>query len=215
MPIPPQPYQLSWHGWISIDYNQNIWIPCPPVFPDGINRESWAKLYAEEWWSRTAGPYGKRQIRAMKRMLSEIHTYAYDNLAMHRGFLHMPAIGLSPLLVSFGIWEAVGDRDEQMRFLTRANDPTLMQPPVIEEFGTEKLGQGIKVTTYTRNNKGVVTGYLNYAWRNEELATAVRMFTGSPDLGRLQDAVHDIEELARTVAWVPWDRKAAQAGHSA
>jgi hypothetical protein len=142
------PYQLSWHGWISVGYNQNIWIPCPPVFPDGFDRKSWAQLYAEEWWSRTARVYGKREIRAMARMLSEIHAYAYSNLAMHMGFLYMPAIGPAPLLVSFGIWEAVGDRDEQLRFLVRAYDPTLMQAPVIEQFGTEKLGHGIKSTAY-------------------------------------------------------------------
>jgi hypothetical protein len=211
MPVPPQPYQLSRHGWISVEYNQNIWIPCPPVFPDGINRDSWAKLYAEEWWSRTGKPHGKREIRTMARMLSDIHAYAYANMAMHRGFLHLPAIGLAPLLVSFGIWEAVGDRAEQLRVLTHADDATVMQPPVIEEFSTEKLGRGIKVTAYTRNEKGVVTEYLNYAWRNDELATAVRMFTGSPDLGRLLGAVRDIEELARSVAWVPLERDVAQA----
>jgi hypothetical protein len=63
MPVPPWPYQLSWHGWIRVDFNQNIWLPCPMVFPDGSDRASWAKLYAEEWWSRTARPYGKREIR--------------------------------------------------------------------------------------------------------------------------------------------------------
>ncbi|MBV9448191.1 MAG: hypothetical protein JO345_20090 [Streptosporangiaceae bacterium] len=202
MPVPPQPYQLSRHGWISVAYNQNIWIPCQPVFPEGFDRDSWAKLYAEEWWSRTRQPYGKREIKTMARMLSEIHAYAYSNMAMHMGFLHLPRIGLAPLMVSFGIWEAAGDRSEQLRILTHANDPTTMQPPVIEEFSTEKLGAGIKVVAYTRN-KDVVTGYLNYAWRSDEFATAVRMFTGSPDLGRLQQATPDIEELARAAAWVP------------
>jgi hypothetical protein len=202
MPVPPQPYQLSRNGWISVAYNQNIWIPCPPVFPEGLNRESWATLYAEEWWSRSGRAHGKREIRTMARMLSDIHAYAYANMAMQRGFLHLPALGLTPLLVSFGIWEAAGDRNEQLRVLTHADDPTVMQAPLIEEFDTDMLGPGIKVTAYTRN-EDVVTGYLNYAWRSEELATAVRMFTGSPDLGRLQQAVPDIEQLARAAAWVP------------
>jgi hypothetical protein len=208
MPVPPQPYQLSRHGWISVEYNQNIWIPCPPVFPEGLDRKSWANLYAEEWWSRTAQPHGKREIKIMAQMLSDVHAYAYANMAMHRGFLHLPALGLTPLLVSFGIWEARGDRTEQLRALTRADDPTVIQAPIIEEFDTDKLGPGIKVAAYTRN-QDVVTGYLNYAWRSEEYATAVRMFTGSPDLGRLQQAVPDIEQLARTVAWVPRDQNTA------
>jgi hypothetical protein len=209
MPIPPQPYQLSRRGWISVAYNQNIWIPCPMVFPEGCDRKSWADLYAEEWWSRTGRAHGKREIKIMARMLSDIHAYAYANMAMHMGFFHLPAMGLSPLLVSFGIWEAVGDRAEQLRALTHADDPTVMQAPVIDEFDTDNLGPGIKVLAYTRD-KDVITGFLNYAWRSEELATAVRMFTGTPDLGRLHQAVPDIEQLARAAAWVPLDQDLAR-----
>src|SRR5579859_4804489 len=106
MPIPPQPYQLSRTGWISLAYNQNIWIPCQPVFPEGCDRASWANLFAEEWWSRTGRPHGKREIKSMARMLSEIHAHVYSHMAVHMGFLHMPDIQISPLLVSFAIWEA-------------------------------------------------------------------------------------------------------------
>jgi hypothetical protein len=123
--------------------------------------------------------------------------------------LHLPSVQLTPQLVSIGIWEAVGDRTEQLRFLTRADDPAFMQPPAVEDFGTDNLGSGIKVLGYTRE-KDVVTGHLAYAWRTEELETAVRLFTGGPDLGRLQRALPDIEDLARTIAWVPFDRDSAQ-----
>ena len=203
---PPQsPYQMSRHGWISVAYNQNVWIPCQPVFPEGFDRSSWAELYAEEWWSRSSRPHGKREVKALARTLADMHAYAYSHMAMHMGFLHLPSLQLAPLLVSFGIWEAAGDRITQLRDLTHADDPTLMQPPTVEEFSTGQLGPGLKVLAYTQN-KNVITGYLNYAWRSEELATAVRLFTGSPDLGRLEQAVADIEELARAVAWVPWER---------
>jgi hypothetical protein len=129
MKTPPFPYQLSRRGWISVAYNQNIWIPCQPVFPEGFDRRSWARLYAEEWWSRTSRPHGKREISALARTLEDLHAYAYRHLPMHLGFLHLPSLQLAPLLVSFGIWEAAGDRAEQLRFLTRADDPAFMQPP--------------------------------------------------------------------------------------
>ena len=74
-----------------------------------------------------------------------------------------------------------------------------MQPPLAGEFRTDLLGPGLKVLAYTRRDQ-VVTGHLNYAWRSEEHATALRLFTGSPDLGRLQRAMPDIERLARGVA---------------
>ena len=206
MKIAPFPYQLSRHGWISVAYNQNIWIPCPPVFPEGLDRRSWAMLYAEEWWSRTSLPHGKREINSMARRLADIHAYAYRHVPMHLGFLHLPSLQLAPQLVSFGIWEAVGDRTEQLRLLIQADEPAAMQPPAVEEFGTDNLGPGLKALGYSRDKKDVVTGHLAYAWRSEELATALRMFTGGSDLGRLQRALPDIEDLARTVAWVPFER---------
>jgi hypothetical protein len=209
MKTPPFPYQLSRHGWISVAYNQNIWIPCPPVFPEGLDRRSWALLYAEEWWSRTSRPHGKREINALARTLADIQSYAYRHMPMHLGFLHLPSLQLAPQLVSFGIWEAVGDRMQQLRLLTRADEPAAMQPPAVEEFGTDNLGPGLKVLAYSRE-KDVVTGHLAYAWRSEGLATALRMFTGGPDLGRLERALPDIEDLARTVAWVPFERDSAQ-----
>ncbi|HEY3089287.1 MAG TPA: hypothetical protein VGJ59_14665 [Jatrophihabitantaceae bacterium] len=70
---------------------------------------------------------------------------------------------------------------------------------MVAEFATPRLGPGLKVTAYTQTKK-VITGHLNYAWRSEEHATAVRMFTGSPDLDRLQRALPDVEQLAHGVA---------------
>ena len=45
--------------------------------------------------------------------------------------------------------------------------------------------------------------YLNYAWRSAEHETDVRLFTSCPDLGRLQGAMPDIDDLARVITVVP------------
>jgi hypothetical protein len=195
-------YAMSKRGWMSIQYAQNVWIPCPPVFPDGYDRDSWASLYAEQWWEMSGREHSDREVKLLARTLADIHDYAYAHLEMHRGFIHLPDLSLVPLLVSFGIWEAVGDRTTQLRILTHADDPEAIQPPSVEEFATDRLGPGLRVLAYTKN-KEVITGHLNYAWRSEEYATALRMFTGSPDLGRLQRAIPDIEELARGAAIIP------------
>lgn len=192
-------YSRSRRGWISVRYDQRTWIPCPPVFPEGQHRDSWASLYATEWWARSGLDYGAREVTALARTLASIHTCAYGELPMHRGFIHLPNLTIVPLLVSFGIWEAVGESAAQLRILTHADDPAAMQPPLAEEFRTDVLGPGLRVLAYTRKDQ-VVTGHLNYAWRSEQHATALRMFTGSPDLGRLQRAMPDIERLARGVA---------------
>jgi hypothetical protein len=108
--------------------------------------------------------------------------------------------------VSFGIWAAVGDAAGQLRALAGADSPDAMEPPLVEEFTTERLGTGLKALAHTRKG-GTITGYVNYAWRSEEHATALRMFTGCPDLGRLQRALPDLDRLARGATIISTDRK--------
>jgi hypothetical protein len=133
LPLPAEPPRLDQRGLQPEHLD-----PVPSGVPRRVDRRSWAQLYAEEWWSRTAQPHGKREVTAMARSLADIHAFAYSHLAMHRGFLHLPNLHVVPLLVSFGIWEAAGDRTDQLRFLTRADDPTLMQPPVVEDCPTSR-----------------------------------------------------------------------------
>jgi hypothetical protein len=191
-------YQMSRRGWISVEYAPWIWIPCPPIFPEGFDRDSWALLYAKEWWWNSGREHGEPEVGLLARTLAEIHDYAYAHLPMHRGFIHLPDIRLPPLLVAFGIWEATGQPTEQLRALVHADEPEAIEPPEVAEFATERLGCGLKSMSYSRENE-TVSGHLDYAWRSEEHATALRMFTVSPDLGRLQRAVPDMEQLARGV----------------
>ena len=86
-----------------------------------------------------------------------------------------------------------------------ADEPEAIEPPEVAEFDTQRLGSGLKSMSYSRENE-TVSGHLDYAWRSEEHATALRMFTASPDLGRLQRAVPDIEQLARGVTVVSAQR---------
>ena len=198
-------YQMSRRGWISVEYAPWIWIPCPPIFPEDFNRDSWALLYAREWWWKSGREHGEPEVGLLARTLAEIHDYAYAHLPMHRGFIHLPDIRLPPLLVAFGIWEAVGEPTAQLRALVHADEPEAIEPPEVAEFDTQRLGSGLKSMSYSRENE-TVSGHLDYAWRSEEHATALRMFTASPDLGRLQRAVPDIEQLARGVTVVSAQR---------
>jgi hypothetical protein len=141
--------------------------------------------------------------------LAEIHEVAYAHLPMHQGFLHLPDISLPPLLVSFGVWEAAGERTAQLRAFVHADDPAAIEPPDVTEFETKALGTGLKSLSYTRTNE-TLTAHLDYAWRSEEHATALRMFTACPDLGRLQRALPDMEQLARGVSIVSAERDSSR-----
>ena len=176
-------YRMSQRGWMAVEYVQNVWIPCPPVFPDGFDRGSWASLYAGQWWQMSGQKHSGRQVKQLARTLADMHEYAYAHLEMHNGLIHLPDLNIVPLLVSFGVWEAVGDRTTQLRVLAHADDPDAMEPPLADEFATDQLGPGIKTLAYTRKG-GTVTGHLSYAWRSEEHATALRMFAVLPGPGQ-------------------------------
>jgi len=195
-------YTMSRQGWISVDFAPWIWIPCPPVFPEGFDLSSWAWLFAQEWWANSGREHTEPEVRLLAITLAQIRECAYAELAMHQGFIHLPEIGLPPLLVSFGLWEAAGERTEQLRALVHADDPEAIEPPEVTEFATRRLGPGLKSLAYTRRNV-TVSAHLNYAWRSDEHGAALRMFTASPDLGRLQRALPDIEQLARGVTIIP------------
>lgn len=193
---------VSQKGWIKVDFDKEIWIPCPPVFPEGLDLESWAAGYARVWWESSGVKHGKQQIKALTQSLAYIHRSTYGTLPCHLALIHLRDPRTVPLLVCFGIWPAVGDRETQIQGLAGVAEPNAMEPPIVAEFPTDKLGRGLKVMSYFRD-KGTVMGALSYAWRSEEHQTAVRLFTSCPDLGRLQGAIGDLDELARVITVVP------------
>ena len=194
----------SQRGWIRVDFDQTVWIPCLPVFPSGADRKSWSALYAGHWWEASGLEHGKRQIDALRRSLEYLHEFAYSQLRCHMAVIHLPDPRLVPLLVGFGVWQAEGDRVTQLRLLAHADEPDAIEPPIVEECFTEKLGSGLKSLCYLRQpDESMMSGSLNYAWRSEQLETAVRMFTSCPDLSRLQRAMPDIEALTQVISFVP------------
>jgi hypothetical protein len=193
----------SQKGWIRIDYDQAIWIPCLPVFPAGHDLRSWAILYAEHWWEASGADYGEHQIKALQQSLEHLHKIAYSELPCHMALIHLPDPRELPLLVCFGVWQAVGDRNEQLRLLSHADEQDAIQPPIVAECDTGKLGGGLRCMCYVKQQHGtMVSGCLNYAWRSEEFETAVRMFTSCPNLGRLQQAIPDLEALTQVISFI-------------
>lgn len=194
----------SQKGWVRVDFDQAVWVPCLPVFPSGQDRKSWATLYAEQRWEAADVEHGKRQVNGLRQSLEYLHKMAYSELPCQMALIHLRDPRDVPLLVCFGIWQAEGKREQQLRMLAHADEQDAIEPPVVEACATGKLGAGLKCLCYLREPRGsVVSGCLNYAWRSEQLETAVRMFTSCPDLARLQQAMPDIDALTQVLSFVP------------
>lgn len=190
----------SKNGWVKIRYNQSIWIPVMPVFPDGYDRESFSAEVAELWWASSGVPHTAQDVLRLHQILAEIHQSVYGRIPCHLAFIHLPDPRLIPLLLYVGIWEADGDRDQQLRMLCHADDPAAVEPPIVEEFTTGTLGAGLRVLRYRHLDDGALYAGLSYAWRSEKLQTDLLLNVTSEDLGRIHGAIPDIEEFARVTS---------------
>ena len=192
-------------GWPKIAYDKGIWIPCPdPEFLGAAKREKWAKDYATVWWEVSGFKHGKRQVKGLQQALLEIQRGIYATQPCHSVVINLPNVNVLPLPVMVATWEAVGDKDTQLRVLVHADEPEAVEAPLIEPFTAEKLGAGLKSQYLQRSSQGPdLTGVVNYAWRVEDMETDVRVFTACPDLGRLQAAMADIDQLTNTISVEP------------
>jgi hypothetical protein len=197
----------SRRGRLSVNYHLGTWIPCPPMFPAGYDRAKWALTFADGFSRRPGLDPSAQEIKDLAATLTRIHEYTYGNVACHMGYIHQPHPTLFPLPVYMATWQATGDRDEAMRRLANADAPDVIQPPSVAEFTARHLGAGLKALRFGRQpgkqrEDDQVYAALNYAWRDEELETDLRVFAATTDIGRLQLAMADIDELVNVTRLV-------------
>lgn len=194
-------------GWAKVDYDRGKWIPCLAAMPDGYDTARWAREFSAAWWAMSGLPHTENDMARLEAQLAVIRDSTYGHILCHLAFIHLPDPRLDPLPVFLAILGATGERDTQLRTLTMVNDPAAVRPAIVEEFRTDRLGSGLRVMRYcaedpTSDTPEVYAG-LSYAWRSEQFQTDLRLFTACPDLGRLQRAIPDIDELARSITAIP------------
>jgi hypothetical protein len=198
----------SKRGWPKIDYDKTIWIPCPSAFNEQMSREEWAHGFATLWWEASGFQLGKRELKrrieGLEKALLVLQEGIYETQPCHTAVIYLPNVDVAPIPVMVAAWEAVGDADSQLRMLVHADEPEAVEPPLVEPFTADRLGTGLKSEYLQRSKLGPdLTGVVNYAWRLADLETDVRVFAATPDLGRLQAAMPDIDQLTNTISIEP------------
>ncbi len=190
-------------GWVRIRCDQSAWIPILPAYRDGDDWRSYSAAAAEEWWRASALRHTPMDVLRLSRLLVEAHESTYGHIPCHLAFAHLPDPRMLPLLVYVGIWGAAGDRDEQLRTWCLADDRRAAGPPLTEEFSAGRLGTGLRVMRYRHHDDGALYAALRYAWRSEEFETDLVLGTTAEDPSRLNRAIGDIEDFARTIEIIP------------
>jgi hypothetical protein len=207
MTRPDDPATPSGWGRIAVHYDIGKWMSCPPGFPVGYDVQSWARTYAEAFSRRPGFSPTPELISALAARLVEIRQDAYGSgrIVCHLCLIHQPNPMMSPLPLYMSAWDSRGNRDETLRRLSHADNPAAIQPPYVAEVTAQDLGTGLKVRYFSRHpaRQSVLYAGLNYAWRSQDLATDLRVFVTTTDLGRLEQAVPDIDELMNATRVVP------------
>jgi hypothetical protein len=202
---------ISTTGWAKVDYDRRLWIPCLAYMPDDYDTARWAREFSAAWWSMSGLPHTENDMARLEAQLAEIRDSTYGHILCNLAFIHLPDPRLDPLPVFLAILQARGERDTQLRSLTLVEDPSAVRPAIVEEFRTDRLGSGLRVMRYctegpleaSASDPPEIYAGLSYAWRSEQFQTDLRLFTACPDLGRLQRAIPDIDDLARTITAIP------------
>jgi hypothetical protein len=185
-------------GWIKVDSDPRLGLPCPHYFPDGDDLDSWATGMAAAWWEQSGVSYTGDMIDRLAAMLRLVHG-AYDRVRCHQIWIYLRDPAIPPHPVFIGIWKQAGDRDRRLRLLTGADDKSSVRKPQIAEVATGQLGTGLRVLRQQTRDKGRLVALLSYAFRVEEHETDLQLFTSSSDLRALTLASDDIERLVQGI----------------
>ena len=186
-------------GWVSIDADRRRWILCPLAFPAGCDRDSWAAEAAAAWLERWGLPADTPEAESLAAMLRLIHERANVQIKCHQIWIYLPDRFTTPLPVFLAVWRQSGDRYRRLRMLTEADNKSGAREPQTDEVTTEHLGTGLQVLHQRTQGNGELLAFLAYAFRVEEHATDLQLFTLTSDLRALMAASDDIGRLVQGI----------------
>jgi hypothetical protein len=190
-------------SWIEVDYNVEKWLWMPTSWQDGpfTDHREWARQYAEAVWALADVETGDQdEIDNLALTLTMLAEDVPARFPGQDAYLYLPDPRRMPLPLYVQAFPAEGDGGRRLGEIVRAGDTEAVEPPIVEAFTTELLGDGVRSLRYfTEPDEGTLGCSVNYAWRVEEHGLDLRLWSVTGDLGRLAGALDDFDELARTV----------------
>ncbi|MFF3988991.1 hypothetical protein [Streptomyces sp. NPDC001601] len=192
---------------LDIEYDPSRWLELPPRWDtvEWQDIDVWARECAGLFWRSYGESPGEDGIAflagRLRRFADAFAPEPFDT----RVLLRMWEPTTMPLQVFTMVKPAQGDREETLRFIVGADDADAVEPPVVEPFRAELLGEGLRAFRYLRqDDTSEVVAALRYAWRDEEAGADVALWTATDDTAQIIRAAPDIDELAHTVSVAVW-----------
>jgi hypothetical protein len=198
-----------------VDVDIDVWLRAPSPWhlqPDGPSDEEWATRLTDAVWTGADPAPEAADRERTRRLLLAAGSREYPGPASGWAwkYLHLPAPVDEPVPALVAFLPPDAPREEALRSLVRADDPTCVEPPMVEEVETP-IGTALRALAYhvtaDADGEESLLATLSYAWRAEDpagdpsAALDVRLWTGyTPD--RVIAMADDVEQLARSLRWV-------------
>ncbi|HUR75075.1 MAG TPA: hypothetical protein VMZ00_12425 [Sporichthya sp.] len=194
--------------YANVAYDPSKWLPIPTYWgPETwVSAEDWAAEAARDWW---VGLDASEQ--GIKRLEAILTDYAINYGGTDPespfevvGYLHLPHPAMFPLYLRVWVDQSPGLTAGDA---VLAQDPTAVEPPLVEPFSTDHLGSGLRALLYYTFTPDAGTGsdgltaMLRYGFSIPELDAVLTVVAVEPDLGRMMQAMDDIDEFVRQVHW--------------
>jgi hypothetical protein len=192
--------QTSEKGRAKVECELGIWLPCPRVFPNGHDADSWSRLASTMWWGKSDLPHDDHAVDQLAAVFRSVREIGYARIRSHQFWIYLRDPAAQPLPVYICVWKQQGERDRRLRMLTGADDGESVRKPQVAKVATGHLGTVLRAARYhALDDQGSLLCILSYAFRVEEHETDLQVFTSSTDLRALTAASDDIERFVQGI----------------
>jgi hypothetical protein len=202
-----------------VDYDPLEWLPIPIAWEDEddprwSSPKGWAESNGPELWAlwQELNPGAPEpDTTAVARTIVELRSYA-EQFGGFRPkdpfeigtYLHVP----SPTVLALPVRVFVDDHpDRTAEQAAGVDGPGAIEPPVVEKFTFDALGEGLKVTAHRTltpepgddTDANTLWVQVRYAIKIPDKQAVVTVTTSDTDLGRVAGATEDLDQFVRTI----------------
>jgi hypothetical protein len=202
--------------FLEYDYDTSLWLEIPEF--DRFCRWKDPRVWADQMARDVLESFGMKPRRGELDYLSRALTVLAegrlaDDTPRAAHFIYIPRPEAIPHRVRAWIGHYP---DATLRDWVLADDPEAIDPPILEEFLSPRLGKGLRAfraRTYIPDpgepaEPGEIWAVLRYAFPVDGESTAVVVTAATTDPAHLLKAMPDIDDLARNLFVVDRDGNA-------
>lgn len=188
------PGPVSFGDAVAVDYDADAFLLLPTEEEEDV--ASWSETVAAALCREEGLVADSEFEHGLARALAGIATAKLEQPFDYR-FVYMPALRQGPLPVLLAIGYSDSAVEETVRYLTGADDPRAVEPPVVEEVSLPAGDTAMRTIKYLPGPP--LTIAVNYAWWSGAGERFGWVRVASHEIGEVLAALEDLDEFVRGI----------------